>query len=399
MRILIETVWGINMNYNFDEIINRRGTNTSKWDKVKDDVLPMWVADMDFKSPPLIIESLVNKAKFGVYGYASIPKAYYEAEMNWWQNRHKIQISQEWIEPTIGVVPSLGAVIQTFCNRGDKVLLQPPVYNNFYTTIINSGCEIASNNLIYDDDGYKIDFEDFEKQARDERVKIFLLCNPHNPVGRVWSVDELSKMAEICLKYNVIILSDDIHRDIVYSPHKYIPMASLSDEIAAKTIICTSPCKTFNIAGIKISNIITSNLTFKKQINQTLRKNGLTEPNLFAIEALICAYSCDDWLDELLIYLQNNINFFTKKLGEELPQIKVIPAQATYLLWLDHSKITLYSDLLSQKMQTISKVRINSGKLYADNGNGFIRVNIGCPLSTLKDGINRLIDGFKLSIP
>lgn len=379
------------MKYNFDEMINRNNTNSSKWDTTQKGVIPMWVADMDFKVANPIIDSITNRAQHGIFGYTMIPKEFYDAEILWWEKRHNFKIKQEWIEPTVGVIPSLSAVVQAFCEQGDKVLIQSPVYNYFNSSITNNKCEIVTNDLIYNDGKYTIDFKDFEEKIKDEKVKLFILCNPHNPVGRVWTKEELTIMGNLCIKYNVIILSDEIHRDLVYSDFKYTPIASISDEILAQSITCTAPSKTFNLAGLKTSNIIVANEKYKEKINRSLNVNESIEPNVFGIEALISAYTLSDgWLDELLIYLEKNRDFAIEFINKNIPQLKVIKPEATYLLWIDCSKLNIDSQTLVDKISNFGKVRLASGITYGKNADNFIRINIACPLEILEEGLKRV---------
>lgn len=379
------------MKYNFDKIIDRRNTNSYKWDTTSKDVLPMWVADMDFKVATPIVDSILLRTLHGVFGYSSIPEKYYDAEINWWKNRHCFKIEKEWIEPTVGVIPSLSAIVQAFCKAGDKVLIQTPVYNYFNSSIKNNGCEIVSNELVYEGESYSINFSDFEEKVKDEKVKLFILCNPHNPVGRVWSKEELKKMGDLCIKNNVIIVSDDIHRDIVYSDFVYTPIISINKEFLENFIVCTAPSKTFNLAGLKTSNIIVANQEFKKKINRSLNINEAIEPNVFGIEALISAYTfADDWLDELLVYLEKNRDFFIEYIKKNIPELNVIKLEATYLLWIDCSKLNIKSEVLAQKIKKLGKLRIASGITYGKNGENFIRINIACPMKTLQEGVKRL---------
>lgn len=387
------------MKYNFNEIVDRKNTNSYKWDTTEKGVLPMWVADMDFKVATPIIDSLILKALHGVFGYTMTPDKYYEAEINWWDKRHNFIIKKEWIEPSVGVIPSLSAIVQAFCKEGEKVLIQSPVYNYFNTSITNNKCEIVTNNLIYKNDTYEIDFLDFEEKVKDKKVKLFILCNPHNPVGRVWSKKELKKMGELCLEYGVIIVSDEIHRDLVYSDFTYTPLISINDDFLQNFITCTAPSKTFNLAGLKTSNIIVANQEYKKRIDRSLNINEAIEPNTFGIEALINAYTYgEDWLDELLIYLEKNRDRFISYIEKNIPELKVIKPQATYLLWIDCSKLNIKSNELADKIKEIGKLRIASGETYGETGDNFIRVNIACPTATLDEGLKRLnlaIDSIK----
>ena len=380
------------MKYDFDAIINRRNTNSVKWDMTSEkDILPMWIADMDFKTADPVIRALEKRVNHGIFGYAAIPEAYYQAEVNWWAKRHNFKIKKEWIEATTGVIPSLSAVVQAFTEPGDKVLIQSPVYNYFNTSITNNKCEIVLNELKYNGEYYEIDFDDFEKKASDKKVKIFILCNPHNPVGRVWSTDELKRLGEICLKHDVIVLVDEIHRDLVYKENKHIPFASISKSFLMNSITCTAPSKTFNIAGLKTSNIIVANEEYRKKVNRSLNINETIEPNVFGIEALIAAYNeGEDWLDQLLEYLEGNRDFITSFINERIPKLKVVKLEATYLIWIDCRSLGISSKELSGKIFEQGNLRINDGQTYGKAGEGFIRINIACSRLLLNEGLERL---------
>jgi len=385
------------MEYDFDKIINRRNTNCSKWDTTKDGVLPMWVADMDFEVAPQITKAITNRAKHEVFGYAVIPEKFYTAEINWWKKRYDFDIQKEWIVPTIGVVPTLSTIIQAFCQKDDKVLIQYPVYQVFDMAIQRNSMQIVSNDLIYENNTYKIDFEDFEEKVKDEKVKLFILCNPHNPVGRVWSKDELKLMGELCIKHNVLVLSDEIHRDLVYKNYKYTPFASINEEFLQNSITCTAPSKTFNIAGLKASNIIVANKDYKQKVEKILNQNFTNSINIFGIEAFIAAYElCENWLDELLVYLEKNKDYLISYINKNIPELKVIEPEATYLLWIDTSKLNINSTQLAKKLEDLGKLRIISGITYGKNGDNFFRINIACSFKTLKDGLNRLKTGIEL---
>ncbi|MBL3520879.1 pyridoxal phosphate-dependent aminotransferase [Arcobacter lanthieri] len=379
------------MKYNFDKIIERKNTNSSKWDTTKDGVIPMWVADMDFEVAPKIVENIIKRATHGVFGYTVIPNEYYEAEIKWWKNRYNFNIKKEWIEPTTGVIPSLSAIVQAFCKKGDKVLIQSPVYHYFNIAIQRNNIEVVTNNLIYENNTYKIDFEDFENKIKDEKVKLFILCNPHNPTSKVWSKDDLEKMGKLCIKYNVLVISDEIHRDLVFKDFSYTPYASISEEFLQNSITCTSATKTFNIAGLKASNIIVANQDLRVQLNNSLAKNEVKSLNVFGIESTTTAYLyCDDWLQELLVYLENNKDFLINYINKYIPSLKVVKAEATYLLWIDISELNISSVEFTKKLEDIGKLRVISGKTFGENGDNFIRINIACPKDILKDGLERL---------
>jgi len=380
------------MEYDFDRVVNRRNTNSEKWDLGNGkDILPMWVADMDFRTAEPVIVALERRVRHGIYGYAKIPSAYYEAEADWWEKRHHFNIKTQWIEFSTGVIPAISAVIQAFTDPGDRVLIQSPVYNYFDTSITNNRCEIVRNELKNVDGRFEIDFEDFERKVSDERVKIFILCNPHNPGGRIWGKDELRQLGEICLKYDVLVLADEIHRDLVYPGKQYIPFVSVDERLLSHSIICTSPSKTFNLAGLKTANIIAANEEFRKKINRSLNINEVAEPNVFGIEALIAAYTeGEEWLDQLLPYLQKNLNCLLFFLHEKLPGLKVTVPEATYLVWIDCRNLGIGSKELSRRLLEEGGLRVSDGRTYGEEGEGFIRINIACPTAVLIEGLNKM---------
>jgi cystathionine beta-lyase len=368
---------------NFDKVINRKNTNCIKWDIDKEDVIPMWVADMDFEAPEPIVEILKKKIEHKIYGYGLIPKEYYEAEIDWWEKKFLYKIEKEWISPTIGVIPAISAVIQSFSNAGDNIILLSPVYSHFIEIIENNDRNVIYSELEYEDK-YEINYVDFEKKIIQNEVKIFILCNPHNPIGQIWSKEELEKLVKICERNEVLILSDEIHRDIVYSPHKHIPLISLGEEAQGISITFTAPSKTFNLAGLKVANIITVNENLKKIIDKKLLANEINQPNIFGIEALIKAYTeCDVWLNELLDYLKNNIDFTLDYISKNIPQIKVLAPEATYLMWFDCQNVKMSSKSLAKYLLKKYKLRVNYGDIYGQGGEGYIRFNIACPKETL----------------
>ena len=386
------------MKYDFDTIINRKNTNSVKWDTSQEkDIIPMWIADMDFKTADPVIKALEKRVQHGIFGYAAIPDAYYEAEVNWWAKRHNFKIKKEWIEAATGVIPSLSAVVQAFTEIGDKVLIQSPVYNYFNSSITNNKCDVVLNELKYNGEFYEIDFDDFEEKASDPKMKIFILCNPHNPVGRVWSKYELERLGEICFKYNVLVLVDEIHRDLVYKENKHIPFASISESFLMNSITCTAPSKTFNIAGLKTSNIIVANEEYRKKVNKSLNINETIEPNVFGIEALIAAYNeGEEWLNQLLEYLEGNRDYLISFINKRIPKLKVVKPEATYLIWIDCRSLDMSSKELSKKILEEGNLRISDGHTYGETGEGFIRMNIACPRVLLAEGLERLEKVMKL---
>lgn len=380
------------MKCNFDEIVPRRGTNSYKWDTAKEEnVLPMWVADMDFRAAPIIVEALRRRVEHGIFGYARVPNTYYEAVINWFDRRHTWQIEKEWIIYTTGVVPALSAIIKALTSPQDKVLVQTPVYNCFFSSIRNNGCEVVTNPLIYRDGTYQIDFDDLEKKAVDPSVKLLLLCNPHNPVGRVWTKQELNRIGEICLRNDVWVIADEIHCELVYPGYTYIPFAFISPEFLMRSVTCVSPSKAFNLAGLQIANIVCADADLRIKIDKAININEVCDVNPFGIEALIAAYNeGKEWLEELKHYLWENYNYLKAYFSENLPQFPVTMLEGTYLVWVDCSVLKRSSIEIVHTLLYKEKLQVNNGSLYGKDGEGFIRINIACPRQVLIDGLNRL---------
>ena len=380
------------MKYNFDEIIPRRGTNSYKWDSSGDaDVLPMWVADMDFRTAPPVVEALKKRVEHGIYGYVRVPDAYYEAVTGWFARRHSWAIAKEWIIYTTGVVPALSAVIKALTIPGDKVMVQTPVYNCFFSSIRNNGCEMVANPLLYRNGTYQIDFADLEQKAADPQVKVLLLCNPHNPSGRVWTKLELTRIGEICIRNDVWIVADEIHCELVFPGHSYTPFASISEEFLMHSVTCTSPSKAFNLAGLQIANIISADMDIRLKIDKAININEVCDVNPFGVEALIAAYNDgEEWLEELKHYLFANYNYLRAYFNEYLPNFPVMALEGTYLVWVDCSALKQSSEKIVKALLEKEKLWVNGGSLYGDAGEGFIRINIACPRQRLMDGLERL---------
>ncbi|MDR0572975.1 MAG: pyridoxal phosphate-dependent aminotransferase [Tannerella sp.] len=388
------------MKYNFDEIVPRRNTNSYKWDSAAgDEVLPMWVADMDFRTAPSIIEAFVRRAQHGIFGYTKVPVAYYDAVTGWFERRHNFAVQKDWILFTTGVVPALSAVIKALTIPGDRAIVQTPVYNCFFSSIRNDQCEMAANELIYKNGSYGIDFDDLEKKASDPKAKVLLLCSPHNPVGRVWTKEELSRIGEICLRNHVIVVSDEIHCDLVYAGHKHIPFASISEEFLRNSVACTSPGKTFNLAGIQVANIIAADEEIRRKIDKELNINEVCEINAFAIEAVIAAYNeSEEWLEELKKYLYDNYIYLNEFMKRELPSVRIPPLEATYLVWMDFSVTGQSSGAITENLLKKENLWVNEGTMYGLSGEGFIRLNIACPRQALKEGLNKIKNLYKCRI-
>ncbi len=380
------------MKYNFDEIIPRRGTNSYKWDSAGDaDILPMWVADMDFRTAPPVVEALRKRAEHGIFGYVRVPDAYYAAVTNWFARRHDWQIEKGWIIYTTGVVPALSAVIKALTVPGDKVMVQTPVYNCFFSSIRNNGCGMIANPLIYRNGTYQIDFADLEQKAADPSVKVLLLCNPHNPAGRVWTKQELTRIGDICIRNNVWVVADEIHCELVFPGHIYIPFASISQEFLMHSVTCTSPSKAFNLAGLQIANIISADTDIRMKIDKAINVNEVCDVNPFGVEALMAAYNdSEEWLEELKQYLFANYNYLRAYFAECLPEFPVLMLEGTYLVWVDCSVLNQSSDETVKTLLEKEKLWVNEGGLYGEAGEGFIRINIACPRQQLIEGLNRL---------
>ena len=377
--------------FDFDEIVDRRGTDCLKWDGGEvDGVLPMWVADMDFRTAPCVTEALRKRVDHGVFGYEHVPDSYYEAVINWFGRRHGWRMRREWMIYTSGVVPAVSAVIKAMTSPGDKVLVQTPVYNCFFSSIRNNGCVMEDNKLVYADGAYTIDFEDFERRAADPQVKVFLLCNPHNPAGRAWTQAELGRMGDICMRHGVFVLSDEIHCDIVMPGYRYTPFASLSEEFLMHSATCTAPTKTFNIAGTQIANITAADEDVRSRIDRAININEVCDVNPFGVMALQAAYNHgEEWLEQLLAYLHGNYECLKRYFEENIPHIPVTKLEATYLVWLDCSAIGKPSKVITDELLHGHKLWLNDGEMYGEHDHPFVRVNIACPRSLMLEGLKR----------
>jgi cystathionine beta-lyase len=399
------------MTYDFDKIIQRRGTNCVKWDEVSDnDTIPMWVADMDFETAPCIMQALQERLQHGCFGYTFVPESYYDATIKWFQHRHGWTIDRSSFIYTSGVVPAISAIIKAMtaqlstvnCQLSTpKVLVQTPVYNCFFSSIRNNGCILAENPLKalpHRAEGvrYEVDWEDFEQKCADPAVKVFLLCNPHNPAGRVWTREELEKMGSICLKHGVFVISDEIHCEFTMPGHTYIPFASLSEDFAMNSAVCLSPSKAFNIAGLQIANIIVKDADIRKKVDKAININEVCDVNPFGVLALQAAYTSEGeaWLNELCQYIEGNYLLAKQMLKEALPHCPVTTLEGTYLLWLDIRATGKTSQQVANHLMQHHKVYVNPGTLYGETaGEGYIRINLATRQSLVKEGIQRIISG------
>ena len=381
------------MKYDFDKTIDRRATNSYKWDSAPEGVLPMWVADMDFRTAPAIIDALQKRVAHGIFGYTRVPDAYYDAVTSWFSRRHGWDIDREWIIYTSGVVPAVSAVIKALTVPGDKVIVQTPVYNCFFSSIRNNGCEIVSNPLRRTADTYEMDFDALERCAADPRAKVMLLCNPHNPAGRVWTPDELTRLGNICLRNGVTVVADEIHCELVYQGFKYTPFASLSDAFLHRSVTCVSPSKAFNIAGLQIANIVAFDNDLRSRIDKAININEVCDVNPFGVAATIAAYNeGEEWINQLVDYLHGNYEAMAEFCRRELPEFPITRLEGTYLVWMDCSSLGMPSDALEHALLDDARLWLNAGTMYGAEGEGYMRWNIACPRSVMLDGLNRFLD-------
>lgn len=385
----------------FDTITNRKNTNSLKYDFAErrgkpSDILPLWVADMDFPAPDCVIQALEEKSRHGIYGYSEPDERYFDVLKNWFSTRHGWTVEDQWLIKTPGVVFALCAAIRALTKPGEAVLIQPPVYYPFSESITANGRTLVTNQLVYQDGAYSIDFTDFEQKIRENHVKLFLLCNPHNPVGRVWTEQELNRIGEICLQYGVTVVSDEIHADFVYSGHKHLVFSSLRPEFADITITCTAPSKTFNLAGLQISNIFIPNQTLRRTLREEINRAGYSQANLMGLIACQAAYEGGaPWLDELKEYLQGNVDLARKFLQERLPQIRLVEPEGTYLIWLDCSALQLSDAALDDQIVNQAKLWLDPGPMFGPGGEGFQRINTACPRSVLLKALEQLEKALK----
>lgn len=388
--------------YNFDKIINRKGTNCLKYDFAVErgkpaEVLPLWVADMDFQVSEEITKSLHAAVEHGIYGYTQPKDPYYNAIMNWMKKNHQWETKREWIVKTPGVVFALGAAVKAFTKPGDAVLIQNPVYYPFTNIIRDNDRRVIDNTLVYEKrvtEGklqYSIDYEDFERKIVQENIKLFILCNPHNPVGRVWTREELQYLGEICLRHHVIVVSDEIHNDFVYPGFEHTVFANVDPRFAEFTVTCTAPSKTFNLAGLQISNIFIPNETLREAFQKEIDKTGYDEPNALGAVACEAAYrGGQEWLDQLRAYLLENLNFLRAYLQEKIPQIHLVEPEGTYLVWLDCSELGISGKELDQFIVEKAGLWLDGGAMFGPSGADFQRVNIACPRATLELALDKL---------
>lgn len=382
--------------YDFDEEIDRRNTGSLKYDFAKErgkkeDILPLWVADMDFRTAPEIVDALVEKAKHGIFGYSDVKDDYFDALYNWFSSRFNWEVKKEWLVKTPGVVFAIAAAVRAFTKEGDGVLLCQPVYYPFMECILDNKRKLVNSQLVYEEGTYRIDFEDFEKKITENQVKLFLLCSPHNPVGRVWTREELARLGEICLNHGVVVLSDEIHCDFTYEGYLHTPFAAVSEAFAKNSVICTAPSKTFNLAGLQVSNIFIADERKRRLFCKAVDAAGYSQLNVMGLVAAKAAYTYGgEWLGELKSYLAGNLNFLRDFLSKKIPRVKLVEPQGLYLVWLDFSGLSLSSRELEKLVCEKANLWLDGGGMFGKATEQFQRINIACTRKTLQKALEQL---------
>lgn len=383
------------MEYNFSKLTDRKNSQSLKWDVEKQE-LPMWVADMDFEVAPEIVDALQQRVNHKIFGYNIVPKEFYESIHTWWKEYHHFVIEEEWMLFCTGVVPAISSIVRKMTTVGENVLVQSPVYNIFYNSILNNGRHVLSSDLVYDGKSYVIDFEDLEAKLSLPQTTMMILCNPHNPIGKIWDRETLQRIGDLCAKHHVLVISDEIHCDMVSPGCQYIPFASVSKTNLMNSITCIAPTKAFNLAGLQTACIVVANEVLRHKVNRGINTDEVAEPNSFSCIAAITAFTKGrPWLEELLLYIETNKQYALQYCKEYIPQVYIVPSQATYLLWIDCSSIDKDSQKLVDFIRKDTGLYISCGSEYGKNGDGFIRLNIACPLDRIKDGLCRLQKGIE----
>ncbi len=396
------------MTHELDVEIDRHGTHSVKWEFIVEGeqftygdhahkkhgcnrLLPLWVADMDFRCPPAVIEALAARVQHGIFGYTAPTDSYYTAVVSWMKRRYGWEVDRDWIVLSPGVVPALNMLVQSFIAPGEKVLIQRPVYYPFMRAIENNGGQVVSSSLLYENGRYRMDFADLAAKAADPAAKMMIISSPHNPIGRVWTEEELTRLGEICIQNDLIIISDEIHCDLIYKGHSFTPFAKISAEFAQNSIICTAASKTFNLAGLKTSNIIIPNEQWRAKFTEKLLSNGIRNANCLGIEAVEAAYNHGEaWLADVMAYVEANYRFMVDYLAEHLPQVTVIPPEGTYLVWCDFRRLGLSPADRKALMMQKARVYLDEGEMFGPEGTGFERFNIACPRSILVEALERI---------
>lgn len=381
------------MKYDFDQPINRLNTNSLKWD-IHENELPMWVADMDFKACPAIINAIKERTDNGVFGYSVVPDKWYEAYSNHWKKRYGFKMTPDSLVFCTGVIPALSSIVRKFTTPAENVCIQTPVYNIFYNCILNNGRNVIENPLKYADGQYSQDFADLEKKLANPQTTLMLLCNPQNPSGKIWSRTDLAEIGKLCKKYHVLVVSDEIHCDLTDPNKNYVPFASVNSDCAENSITCIAPSKAFNIAGLNTAAIMASNSFIRHKAQRGLNTDECAEPNVFACQTAIAAFNeGDEWLDELRDYIYKNKLIVKDFIEKNIPQIKLVDSEATYLLWLDCSSLKINAEEFQSFLRKSTGLWLSAGDIYGGNGNSFMRMNIACPKAYIYDGLERLKNG------
>jgi cystathionine beta-lyase len=384
------------MSFDFDKLVNREGTLSYKWD-VGEDVLPMWVADMDFETAPAVKDAVVKRAEHGIYAYSYAPDEYFGTIADFFEKRHGYRFDTADMIYSSGIVAAISSIVRKLTTAGEKVLIQPPVFNLFYNSVINNGRFIVENDLVLKDGKYEIDFDDLEKKLSDPQVTLFILCNPHNPVGKVFGADELARMGELCKKYNVTVLSDEIHCDFTYPKNSYVPFASVNDTCKNISVTCVSPSKSFNLAGLYASCVIAHDPLLRHRVWRGINTDEVGEPNTFAVQACIAAYrEGGEWLDALVDYIEENKRYASNYIKENIPEIFVPESRATYLLWADVSAVGISSDELCERLEREAGLKLSDGLEYGECGRYFVRINLATQRARVEEGLKRLKKGIDI---
>lgn len=383
------------MDFCFDRPVDRRDTGSLKWDVAAGE-LPMWVADMDFQTAPAVREAILARAKHGVFGYSIVPEEWYQAYISWWRNRHDFTMEQDWLIFCTGVVPAISSMVRKLTTPAEKVLLMTPVYNIFFNSILNNGRQALESRLVYDGTEYRIDFEDLERKLADPQTTLMLLCNPHNPIGKIWDRETLARIGALCRKHHVVVVSDEIHCDLTAPGRDYVPFASVSEDCRENSVTCIAPTKAFNIAGLQTAAVCVPNPVLRHKVWRGLNTDEVAEPNAFAVDAAIAAFTKGgEWLDALRGYLEDNKTLVKDFVKRELPGLHVVPSEATYLLWVNLGSGETSAEDVAEFIRRKTGLYLSAGNPFGGDGGSFLRLNAACPRTVLEDGLSRLKEGIE----
>lgn len=381
------------MDFCFDCPVDRRNTGSLKWDVAAGE-LPMWVADMDFQTAPAVREAIRARAEHGVFGYSIVPEAWYQAYISWWGDRHGFTMERDWLIFCTGVVPAISSMVRKLTTPAEKVLLMTPVYNIFFNSILNNGRQALESRLLYDGTEYRIDFEDLERKLADPQTTMMLLCNPHNPIGKIWDRETLERIGALCRKHHVVVVSDEIHCDLTAPGRDYVPFASVSEDCRENSVTCIAPTKAFNIAGLQTAAVSVPNPVLRHKVWRGLNTDEVAEPNAFAVDAAIAAFTKGgEWLDALRAYIEDNKTLVKEFVKKELPKLRVVPSEATYLLWVNLGSGETSAEDVAEFIRRETGLYLSAGNPFGGDGGNFLRLNAACPRSVLEDGLSRLKEG------